>query len=531
MSSRVRALWIGAHVAVTFLAFPFPVGGGVLDLGSFAAWGIPLTAAAAVRGLTPGRALGTGLLAGLLAQAAVLHWAFVVTYHYGNAPLLVGALAPFGMALYGSIFQGLWCGLLAWVARGVAAGAVGLAAPFALAAGWTFLDYARSFVMTGFPWGTLGYAQHGSPLMALAPWTGVVGLAFVTVLGGIGGLALLAPGTARALGVGDRRAGIAAIAVCLLLAVPARVAWAPPPEGDVVRAAVLQGNVEQGVKWSPDWAERTLAIYAGLTRRAAARGAELIAWPETAVPGSPDADEALRQRLVSLAAEVDATLVVGAVGVEFAPDDGPPRLFDSAYVITGEGVLGRYDKSHLVPFGEYLPFRPLLGRFIRAIATGSAGRDVTEGSGPRVFDVPLGERTVRVGVPICYELLFPDLMRRFAGAGGQLLLALTNDAWYGRSGAPYQFLSITKLRAAESGVWIGRSANTGISARIDGRGRVREQTGIFETDLLVGPVPPRRVDEGTTFYVRHGDAFAWACGAFVLAFGLVAGRASRRSPA
>ncbi len=526
MSASLRTGWLLLHVAVTFLAFPQPWGGRVVDLGGGLAWLLPLTAGAVVHGLAPRRAFGVGLVAGVLAHGAVLHWIWVVTVRYGHAPPLVGVLAPLLLAVYPGLFQACWSAALAALCGRRLGARLALAAPWALAAGWAALDHGRTFVLSGFPWASLGYAQHATPLLALAPWTGVVGLSFATVLGSFGALGLVRPALVPAIG---RRAGALALLGAAVLVATARGVWAPPPTGDPIQVAVIQGNIEQGVKWSPDWAERTLAIYAGLTRRAAQQGAELVAWPETAVPGAPDADPELAERLAGLARETGTTLVVGAVGVEPTEDDAPPRLFDSAFVITEQGLQDRYDKAHLVPFGEYLPLRGLLGRFVRAIATGSAGRDVTAGGGPRAVRVPLRRGEVRLGLPVCFELLFPDLMRRFAADGAQALIALTNDAWYGRTGAPYQFLAITALRAAESGLWIARAANTGASARIDGRGRVRSRTAIFESEVLVGAVPLRRPDEGPTFYVRHGDLFAWSCWAFALGFLVLARRAPRRS--
>ncbi len=192
-----------------------------------------------------------------------------------------------------------------------------------------------------------------------------------------------------------------------------------------------------------------------------------------------------------------------------------------------------------MPFGEYLPFRKLFGRFVRAVATGIARDDVTPGAGPRASSLPFdpdtggppataeavrrgeAERSVLAGLPVCYELLFPDLMRRFAGAGGELLVAITNDAWYGRTGAPYQFLAITALRSAETRLWTVRAANTGVTALIDERGRVREQTPIFERTLLVGDVPLRGPADEGTFYVRHGEVFTGGCWALLCVSGIL----------
>jgi apolipoprotein N-acyltransferase len=294
----------------------------------------------------------------------------------------------------------------------------------------------------------------------------------------------------------------------------------------------LQGNIDQGVKWSPAFADDTMRAYEELSRQAVAAGARLVVWPETAVPGAVETERGFGPRLVALARELGVVMVVGAVGVEPVGDDY--RFFDSAYVFDRAGQsIDRYDKAHLVPFGEYLPLRRILGRFVSVVARGIAHDDVTPGPSPRATPLPFDpeaggpaappeavargevERVVRTGVPICYELLFPDLVRHFAADGGELLVAITNDAWYGRTGAPYQFLAITALRSAETRLWTARTANTGITALIDERGRVREQTPLFERTILVGDVPLRGPGDAGTFYVRHGEVFAGACWAFV----------------
>jgi apolipoprotein N-acyltransferase len=394
--------------------------------------------------------------------------------------------------------------------------------PFALAALWTALEHGRSFLLTGFPWATLGYAQHQNELLlGLAPWAGVYGIGFVNALAGF---AVLEWALRREPGRSARRAFAGLAAVLALHAAGALGREAEEPSAGTLRVAVLQGNIDQGVKWSHEWAERTVVIYEELTREAAARGARLVAWPETALPGAPDGDAALEARVAALARETGVALVVGAVGLRFDDAGELAAFYDSALVYDSRGArLDRYDKSHLVPFGEYLPFRALFGRFIRAVATGAARSDVSAGEGPRSLPVPdpeTGEPVVTLGVPICYELLFPDLVRRFAGGGAQLLVAITNDAWYGHTGAPHQFLAITALRSAEAGLWTARAANTGVSALIDGRGRVREQTPIFERGLLVGDVPLRDPARAPTFFTRHGNWLPLGCWLAAAALGL-----------
>ncbi len=516
--------WILAYVAATFFAFPQPLGDSfVLDLGLVLAPAAPALLLVALRGLAPGRALKVGLVAGWLAHAALLHWAYVVTVVYGHAPVAVGLLAPFGMSLYIVPFVAGF----AWVAALLAQR--GLANPFLLAAAWTTFEWLRSWVLTGFTWGGLGYAWHLSPALPLAQLGGVYGLTFVAALIG-------AAAVAERRGV--RRAAAGAFALHLvafgaLSVLEARtdleVTFLRSPERPVLVAA-LQGNIDQNDKWSAQRFEDTLLAYEDLTRRAAADGAQLVAWPETAVP-APLAYPELRDRIAALAREVRTPLIVGAVGVDFDAQGRPIAHYDSAFVFSAEGeLLDRYDKTHLVPFGEYLPLRPVLGHFIQALATGSISSDVTEGERVRAIDVPLANGdTLRVGIPICYELIFPDLVRRFADDGAELLVGITNDAWYGRTGSPHQFLAMTALRSAETGLSGVRAANTGVSALIDRDGRVEVRTRIFERDFVLGAVTAGRT-RGPTFYARHGDLFAHACTvATVLASFLAFFRGRRQS--
>jgi apolipoprotein N-acyltransferase len=417
------------------------------------------------------------------------------------------------------------------------------------AALWTAIEYVRSFlVVGGFPWASLGYAQHlNRPLCAMASVTGVYGLSFVVVLVG----AALADVflALRQRGPFPRRAGLALALAGVLHLVgwiqlsgdAQRSAQGPPVE--TVRMAVLQGNIDQGVKWNPEWADETLQIYEALSRRAATRGAKLIVWPETAVPSSILTDPEARARLSDLARETGAALVVGGVGIEVGgldsagnPDLDDLHYFDSAFVFDNQGVLrDRYDKAHLVPFGEYIPLQALAGGFLKAIAAGISLQGITPGDAPRAMDLTglwegkqegkqEGERDgeeptasrLTFGVPICYELVFPDLVRRMVRDGSRVLLGITNDAWYGRTGAPYQFLSMTAMRSAENRVWTVRAANTGVSALIDDRGRVLEQTKLFEEGLLVQDIPLAPPGPARSWYARHGDVFVFACAVFVL---------------
>ncbi len=387
-------------------SFPHAWGNGSIDLGLGLAWVAPAALAMALGERKP---LPTGLCAfavGWLTHAIIFHWIYIAAVRYGGAPPAVGAIAVGGLALYPALFVGLfgagWARLRA------------LGAPAALLGGalWAALDHGRSVFLTGFPWALLGYTQHENPwLLPLAAWGGVYGLSFVVATVGLG-VAL----AARAAAGGGARvpAAVVAVVFCLAHGLGAVALWAQGEgeAGPSLRIGVVQGNIDQGQKWDPEAAVRTLTLYEELTREAAARGAVLVLWPETAAPGFPEpvppglGSNPLRDRLRRLSEETGVVLVAGALGGE------PSAARDSAFVFA-PGVPGwqRYDKSHLVPFGEYLPFRRFIGGFVNAIARGSASTDVQAGPGPRALEIP---ELASVGVPICYELLFPDLVRRFA---------------------------------------------------------------------------------------------------------------------
>ncbi len=509
---RSRGLLFAGYVAATVFAFPHPVpqsiGDGVVDLGSGLAWWSPALLMLALEGLSPGRAGRAAFGAALISHALILHWLYVVTVVYGGAPPLAGILAPLGAGAYVAAFTGVFG--VGWALLG----RLEVATPWSAAALWTALDHFRSFALSGFPWATLGYAQHqNGALLALAPYTGVYGLSFVTVLAGALLAGLLRDLRARRRPGAGFWAGAAAVIVFHGVGVVDRTRDSEV-EMQTVRVAVLQGNIDQKVKWSATRAEEILRVYETLTRRAAAVGAQIIVWPESSVPGGIDTGASTPHRLASLARETGAVLVLGAVGLEYDGESRPIRFTDSVFLVDGANQrAGRYDKAHLVPFGEYLPLRNLLGGVFTAVARGIATRDVSAGIGPRALDlaIPGGRGSIRAGLPICYELLFPDLVRRFVADGAEVLFATTNDAWYGRTGAPYQFLAITALRSAENRVWTARAANTGISAFIDARGRVRSRTRIFERGWLSADLPLRPAPIGGSFYTRYGDVFAWAC--------------------
>jgi apolipoprotein N-acyltransferase len=515
-----RWVALSVYAVLTPLAFPHELpGGGSIDLGIVFVWFIPAALIVGIQGLTPRHAAWLGFLASLAGHVLLFHWFYVVSVIYGGIPAWLGVFSPLVPSLYVSLFSAAF----AWAWTRVASDS---RAPVLLGAAlWVTIDWARGHFLGGFPWATLGYALHlDAPLLVWTRWVGVYGLSFLAAATGI------AMGRAVVLRGVETRRVLGLVLACLGLA-HALGAWLANDDvgpATTVRIAAIQGNIDQRQKWDAERREQIMATYLRLSDDAGKQGADWIVWPETAVPGIIETDSALRARIGAIARRFDASLIVGGTGVEV--DVAAQRysaFFDSAFLFDPNGrVRDRYDKTHLVPFGEFVPLRALFGRFFKAIASGLSSMDVSPGAWPRSISIvspDTEDRPLQVGVPICYELLFPDLVRRFAGQGAGVLLAITNDAWYGRTGAPHQFLAMTSMRSAETGRWTVRAANTGVSAIIDARGRVRQKSTLFEEAVLVADVPVVLETGGATmtFYARYGDVFAGMC---VLVAGIAVGR-------
>jgi apolipoprotein N-acyltransferase len=270
----------------------------------------------------------------------------------------------------------------------------------------------------------------------------------------------------------------------------------------------VQGNIDQGSKWDTAMQAATIERYRRLSLEAAKYAPALIVWPETAVPFFLRYEPALQGRVLDIAAETGSYLLVGS------PDAEPPmaanggtRYHNSAFLISPKReLLSRYDKIHMVPFGEYVPLSSILS-FVHKLAYGIG--DFEGGRTYTIFDAPGG----RFGATICYEAIFPDQVRRHVKEGAEFLVNITNDAWFGRSAAPAQHLAMAALRAAENRRYLIRAANTGISAIVDSSGRILQASDIFVPTVMTDQI---RVERTQTFYTRHGDLFAWVCVIFIV---------------
>ena len=474
------------------LAFPFRVGELRFDLGLFVGWLVLAPLAALLQGLSPRAAFRWTFLASWPGFTGILFWLYVVVTVHGGAPVIAGVGALGVVSAVFAVHAGAAGALSAWLAP-----RAGRAGVLVLPAAWLVMEHMRGFdFLGGFQWASLGYAAHlDLPMLGLASLTGVYGLTFVTAL------------AATLFGVGRWPSALAVIAAAHgigFVAVPTASDLAAPRDPPL-RATLVQGNIPQGEKWDPARAQQNLDVHLELSRAAMSEKPDVILWPESAVPGFIEAQPEFHDPILALSRELDVPLVVGGIGLTRVADERRALFHNSLFVVTpANGVVDRYDKTVLVPFGEYVPLRSVLG-FLSAVATSLADlSDITAGPVARPLRglAVLEPDQAPVGL-ICYEAVYPDVVRTAVRNGARLLLNLTNDAWYGRSSAPHQFLAIAAMRSAEHGLPMLRGANTGVSAVIDARGVVLQETPIFERLTLTVDIPPGRMTP--TFYTRAGD--------------------------
>jgi apolipoprotein N-acyltransferase len=462
----------------------------------------------AIRGRAPRRAFAVAWVGWMAFSFVVLYWIAPTVSNYTRitAPLAIAVLLLLCAA--SAVFVGAFGAALEWLA------AAGISRIVAAPTLWVTLEWLRTFFPAEFPWAFLGYSQYSVlAVVQIADITAIYGVSAVLVFVNAALAEMVRDGLRRHAGLAIATA--AAVAVVLgygfvrLAQVETARAFAEVPIG------IAQGNVAQDEKWLPEKQGSTLDLYLRLSRKAVDEGARVVVWPEAALPFFLRYDPRARA-LQTFADETGASLLVGAPGFERPEDGGEPRQFNQAWLVVPEvGLEGPYDKIVLVPFGEYIPFGGLFGWVKVAVASvGEFGRGsrAVVFRGPEIAS-PQGPRPVGLAPLICYEGIFPDLVRRFVRGGADVLVNISNDAWYGRTSAPHQHLAMAAMRAVENRVPMVRSTNTGISAVIEPTGRIRSRTGLFEETTFVAQVG---IVEGGSPYTRIGDVFAYACVAGVL---------------
>jgi apolipoprotein N-acyltransferase len=383
---------------------------------------------------------------------------------------------------------------------------------------WTAAEWLRSFFPVGFPWNLLGYtAYRNLSLIQFAEFTGVYGIsALIVFFNAVIYTVLTAPPR-------DHRVKVWGLSALTALMVAA-VLFGDVRMGQLARStprgkltvAMVQGDIPQSIKWDPAFRPNSFNVYLSQSQAAARHHPNVIIWPEAAAafyvqptalyPPMLADDAAYRQRLLELARRIGVPILFGAPAFGIA--DGQVNSYNRAYLVSSQGkIVDYYDKIDLAPFAEYVPGREFFGYFVNKIVVGLG--EFVPGRRQTLFDVA----GAKLGVLICYEGIFPDLARRAVKAGADVLVNITNDAWYGDSSAPYQLLAMSALRAVETHTPMVRVANTGISAVIQPDGAIIDRTRLFTRGTEVETVPWRHA---TTLYTDLGDWFAELCFALML---------------
>ncbi len=493
----LAALLLGAVSVFTFAPFGFSTLQVLTLAGLFALW----------RDASAGRAAATGFSFGVGFFGAGVSWVYIALNTFGGMPAVLAAIGTAGFCALLAIYPAL----AGWLStRWTPPSSIARLA--AAAAAWTLCEWLRSWLFSGFGWLSLGYAQVHAPLAGYAPVGGVFAV-------GLGVALSAAALVAAALALQAHRQARAALIIALAAAIWVGgqallgVEWSSPASAPLA-ISLVQGNVDEDLKFDPAFREKTLALYADLVARAHGR---LIVLPESALPMF--ADEVPAEYVAALRAAAlsrGGDLLFGLFFFEpREPGEGEDRYYNSV-VSVGSSMTQVYRKHHLVPFGETIPGKPVFGWFIRKVLSIPLA-DQTPGP---AYQEPFAVAGERLAVNICYEDAFGgELAPRAAEA--TMLVNVTNDAWYGRSLAAEQHQQIAAMRAVETARPMLRATNTGITSIVDHRGIEQGRLPWFTRGVLEGSIAGRK---GTTAYVRFGDTLVIALALVMFGAALLAGR-------
>lgn len=446
---------------------------------------------------TPLQAFFLAYACGILWYAGTCYWIFSVMHQYGgvNTPAGIGILFLF--CLYLAIYHGIF-GLLVSLLAG--SGPFNVRTLLLSPVLWVAVELARTRI-TGFPWGLLGITQVDNiPLARIASVTGVYGLSFEIMLVNAAFAAVFLVQREK------RKQLLLATVIAVLILQAGSLVPAPAMPADR-NALLVQANVPilEGSDWTKSYFNDTLRDLSAISRDSTVGVSrpDLIVWPENPAPFYTS-DPLFRDAVSSVARRSNAWLLAGSIGIRnaTATPAQPTEIYNSASLVSPNGEwVSRYDKIHLVPFGEYVPFKQIFsfaGGLTKEVGDFSRGTS----------RAPLNAGGSKLGVFICYESIFPDDIRQFANNGAQVLVNISNDGWYGDSGAYAQHLKQSRMRAVENNRWLLLDTNTGRTAVIDPNGRiVASAPRKTRTALRV----PYALSNATTFYTRHGDWFAYLC--------------------
>ncbi len=473
-----------------------------------------------------------GLYVGLVFYFLTMYWLIATLSTYGAMNIVLCTLIFLLLALYLAAFFGLFAMLHRYTLKRFDSVFI---APLI----WVPLEYLRTYLISGFPWILFGYATYRRfGLTQVADITGVYGQSFLILLVNSALYRMYRYFTSEKKKLYKIEAAITcAIFIAALLYGALSLDESIINKNNPIKVGLTQGNIAQELKWSENSRETTMENYTELTQKATEdiqknsnydnSPPTLIVWPETAAPFYIQNATNDRAKLIRLAKENNAYILTGALAYEpkYDDPDGEYDYFNSAFLIpptedaSGEVKLSRYDKVHLVPFGEYVPIHKILF-FVDKLTEGIG--DFT--SGKKAKNLKMVGHNYEFGVLICYESIFPNLVRNFVNNGADFLVNITNDAWFGDTSAPHQQVSMAAFRAVENKRYLIRAANTGISLVIDPFGRVIKNTKLLDRAYLTDEIYTINKD---TFYSKYGDVFAVTLSVILLLMLFLAYRKNR----
>jgi len=463
----------------------------------------------ALAGKTRREGFWLGGITGIVFFTGTVSWVTNSVHFYGGIPLIPASLITLllcsYLALYISIFGAATCQLRDKYPS---------LFPLAMPALWVSLEFARTYIFSGFPWSLLGYSQYRIlSIIQFVDITGVYGVSFLIVM--------VNASIADIIEDKKKYFGLIASLIVVLLAMAYGSVKQHKSEGSgEMTIAVIQGNIEQDKKWDPAYQADTIAVYKRLTEKAIEQHPDLIIWPETSTPfyfmGARESDHVLTLDLIAFVKKMKVALLFGSPTFEIKQNKTIIGR-NSAFLLSPEGsIVGSYHKIHLVPFGEYIPLKTVLffiDKMVAAIGDFQSGSEFTVIPIPMRMERQGQHLNAKIGVVICYEIIFPDLVRQFVKQGANIIATITNDAWFGVSAAPHQHFSMAVFRAVENRVPVARAANTGVSGFIDEKGNILDASKIFTEGFFTHKIVP-----GTkkTFYTCYGDLFSYTCLAFTV---------------
>lgn len=449
-------------------------------------------------------AIKAGLFFGIIYFFGTTYWIYHSIYHYSSIPFVPSIFLVFLLCLYLSLYPALFSVLYAsYISK------TGLPAMLVAPIFWTVIEFIRSYALTGFPWSSIGYSQYKFlPFIQIADLIGIYGISFLimAVNGALADVFLFKKRRAVKPLYSAMPVIIGLFALSITLAATFSYGLYrlnQDREGADIKAAVIQGNIEQDLKWDASYQEEVMNIYKELSVKAASEGPDIIVWPETALPFVFGSDSNLTKDTIEFQKGLNSYLLFGSILAKEKDSSQKTTAYsNSAVLLDKDGNISyRYDKIHLVPFGEYVPIKKLLF-FIDKLVVGVG--DYMPGDGYKKAATPFGTFSTL----ICYEIIFPGLVRKFYDKGGDFIITITNDAWFGRTYGPYQHFSMAVFRAIENRKPVIRAANTGVSGYIDSNGRILSKTNLFERTILIYKI---KGDKTLTPYTKYGDIFSYLC--------------------